>query len=479
MRGRFSILPSTQLHAGTGRCDITPAPGTPQGGWGAQTHQRGLGADMPFYATALVLESGEERVAIVEADAIGFDREWTERILAAITDLTGFPRRRIRFSCSHTHSGPNTFRLATISEGLDMALGYLESLPQRIASAVWQARHNLKPVRAAAGQGACDINVNRRFRDAAHGVVVGRNWGGPANRTVGVVRFDDLDERPVATLLHYACHGTTMGWQTQLFTPDFPGPARQVVERELGGMCLFLQGACANLTPRRGFTGDCALYRKLGTILGLEAARAAWNLETLPRVERLAGVQPSGAPIALYEDVPVDPGPQQLSVVQRSIALPAKQFGPPEELEAQAAALRAEMNRLRREGTPEEIRAATARATEAGWRAEYARNYYGRETIPWELMSIVIGSSIALVSVPGEPFTETAMDIASRSPYRHTFVSGYSNGGFGYIPTAQAFAEGGYETEATPFSAMAADVLAGEAVRLLQEMAAIPAGQQH
>ena len=43
-----------QLLAGTGRVDITPAPGTPQGGWGAQTHQRGLGADLPFYATALV-----------------------------------------------------------------------------------------------------------------------------------------------------------------------------------------------------------------------------------------------------------------------------------------------------------------------------------------------------------------------------------------------------------------------------------------
>lgn len=138
------------------------------------------------------------------------------------------------------------------------------------------------------------------------------------------------------------------------------------------------------------------------------------------------------------------------------------------------------MNSLRNEGgSPDEIRAATAQATQAGWRAEYARNYYGRETIPWELMVITIGSSIALVSVPGEPFTETAMEIASRSPYPHTFVSGYSNGGFGYIPTAQAFAEGGYETEATPFSATAADVLAGEAVRLLREMAAAPAGRQH
>jgi hypothetical protein len=459
-----------QLRAGTGRCDITPSPGTPQGGWGAQTHQRGTGADMPFFATALVLSGGDERVAILDVDAIGFNKEWTDRILDATTELTDIPRSRIRFSCTHTHSGPNTFRLGTISEGLDMALSYLDSLPLRIASAVWQAQQNLIPVRVAAGAGTCDINVNRRFRAPDGSIVVGRNWNGAADRTVRVVRFDDLEENPVATVLHYACHGTTMGWQTELFTPDFPGPARQVVERDVGGTCLFLQGATANLGPRRGFTGDCRVYRRLGTILGLEAAKVAWSIETLPRLERFVGVQPSGAPIALYEDTPVETEPFQLQVVQRTVQLPAKKFRAPEELEAEAVELRVELNRLRKEGTPDQIRVATAAATQAGWRAEYSSNYFGRDTIPWELMVIAVGPSIALVSVPGEPFTETAQAIASQSPFPHTLVSGYSNGGFGYIPTRAAFREGGYEAEATPFSEDAAETLTAEAVRLLNEL---------
>jgi Neutral/alkaline non-lysosomal ceramidase, N-terminal len=461
-----------QLLAGTGRCDITPAPGTPQGGWGAQTHQRGIAADMPFFATALVLSDGEEQVAILDVDAIGFDREWTDRILDATAALTGLPRERIRFSCSHTHSGPNTFRLATISEGLDMALAYLESLPGRIASAAWQAQQNLKPVRVAAGAGSCDINVNRRYRAPDGSIVVGRNWSGVADRTVQVIRFDDLEESPVATIVHYACHGTTMGWQTELFTPDFPGPARRVVELELGGVCLFLQGAAANLSPRRGFTGDCRVYRRLGTMLGLEAAKIAWGIETLPRREEFKEVQPSGAPIAIYEDVAQEPALPRLRVVQQTLQLPAKKFRPPLELEAEAAALRAEMNRLRKEGAVEQIRLATAAATQAGWRAEYSRNYFGCDTVPWELMVIAIGSAIALVSVPGEPFTETAQAIASQSPFPHTLVSGYTNGGFGYIPTRAAFDEGGYETQATPFSEDAAETLTTETVRVLQELAA-------
>jgi len=43
------------LLAGTGRSDITPLPGTPQGGWGAQTHERGPAADMPLYPISIDL----------------------------------------------------------------------------------------------------------------------------------------------------------------------------------------------------------------------------------------------------------------------------------------------------------------------------------------------------------------------------------------------------------------------------------------
>ncbi|HZT28847.1 MAG TPA: neutral/alkaline non-lysosomal ceramidase N-terminal domain-containing protein [Bryobacteraceae bacterium] len=458
------------LLAGTGRCDITPAPGTPQGGWGAQTHQRGVGADMPLYATALVLADSSGQAAIVEADAIGFDWEWTGKILDAIVGLSGIPRERVRFSCSHTHSGPNTFRLATISEGLDMAVAYLESLPTRIASAVWQAQQNLRPVRVAAGSGPCEISVNRRFRAPDGSMVVGRNWAGPVDPTVRVVRLDDLEEKPVAVIVHYACHGTTIAWQDNHYTPDFPGPARSVVEEQVGGACLFLQGAAGNISPRVGFTGDLAVYRRLGRLLGLEAARVALSLDTAARRERLLGVMPSGANIALYADEPAGEEPAVLRVCSRQIKLPARSFRPPEELEAEAAGLREEMNRLRREGREEEVRRATARATQAGWRAGNARLYYGRTHIDWPVQAIRIGP-VALVSAAGEPFIETAGEIAARSPFRHTLVSGYSNGGFGYIPTRQAFAEGGYEVEASPFSPDAAEVLAEEAVRLLQEVA--------
>jgi hypothetical protein len=425
---------------------------------------------MPLYATALVLEKADKAVAIVDLDLIGSETDWSNKIMDAIVGLTGLVRENIRLSWTHTHSGPNTFRLKTITEGLDMVLSYMEGLPLRIASAVWKAQQNLKPVRVSAGSGKCEINVNRRLRLQDGTVVVGRNWDGPADSTVRVVRIDDLNESPMATIVHYACHPTTMAWQCRYFTPDYPGMARQTVEKEIGGLCLFLQGATGNITPRRGFTGDVKVYRHLGFLLGLEAAKVAAGIETLPRQENFQGVLQSGAPIALYEDRPKEPEAANLRVIYRTLKLPIKPTRTPAELEAEAEAARKELERQRSGGHLEEIRAATAKATQAGWRADYARMYHGKTHVDWPLQGIRIGP-VALLAIAGEPFTEINQEIVSRSPFAHTLFSGYSHGGFGYIPARNTYAEGGYEVEASPFSPEAHDVIVKESLAVLEELA--------
>ena len=350
-----------------------------------------------------------------------------------------------------------------------MITDYLNALPLKIGGAVWQAQQNLRPVRIAAGSGACDINVNRRLRLPDGRVVVGRNPDGPVDRTVRVIRIDDHDEHPLATIVHYACHPTIIAWQTKCATPDYPGMARRVVEEQLGGVCLFLQGATGDIGPKRGFTGDLTVYRKFGRLLGLEASKVALGIETLPRREKLTGLQESGATIALFEDEAVEPDPATLDVRSRFLQLPLKAFPHPEIAEAEAARLREELTRLRREGTEADIREATAMATQAGMRADRARLYHGKSEMNWQLQGIRLGP-VALLCIPGEPFTEIGQAIASRSPFAHTLFSGYSNGGFGYLPVASAYAEGGYEVETSPFAPGAAEVVVQQSLLMLTEL---------
>jgi hypothetical protein len=300
-------------------------------------------------------------------------------------------------------------------------------------------------------------------------VVVGKNWDGPVDHTVRVVRFDDLNQNPVATLLHYACHPTIMAWQCQYATPDYPGIARQVVEQQVGGFCLFLQGATGNVGPREGFTGDLKVYRRLGTLLGLEAAKVAISTDTRQRRERLAGVLQSGAPLAIYEEEVTEETPPVLRVLSRRLPLPLTEFRPVEELEAEAGECRKQFEKVVQGGTETEVRAARARVTQANMRAENARLYEGKTHLDWELQGIRVGS-VALLSIPGEPFTEINQQIVSASPFPDTLFSGYSNGGFGYLPVRSAFAEGGYEVQISPFSADAADLVVKEGREMLRAL---------
>jgi hypothetical protein len=51
----------------------------------------------------------------------------------------------------------------------------------------------------------------------------------------------------------------------------------------------------------------------------------------------------------------------------------------------------------------------------------------------------------AFVSLAGEPFVAYALHAQGLRPGPATMVLGYTDGTVGYLPTADAFAEGGYE----------------------------------
>ena len=62
-----------------------------------------------------------------------------------------------------------------------------------------------------------------------------------------------------------------------------------------------------------------------------------------------------------------------------------------------------------------------------------------------------IGDAV-LVALPGEVFLEIGLAIKQQAGPEHVFVVAYSNNcEIGYIPTAAAFPEGGYEVDAAPY----------------------------
>lgn len=464
-------MPS-QLQVGVARVDITPPVGIAHANWGAQKHERAAGIDMDLWATALVFSDGEQTAAIVDLDLGNIQRETADAARDAAAALTGIPREQIRISFTHTHSGPNTISTQTwVSGGAEMVQPYLDSLPSKIAGVIWQAHNAMQPARLAAGSGSCVINVNRRFRNPEGKMIVGVNPDGPVDREVQVLRFDTLAGEPLAVIAHYACHPTIVGPYVDLITPDYPGMVKRVVEATVGGTCLFLQSATGNVGPIEGcITPDTlSTYRRLGRILGAEAARVAVALETQSRQRQYIHTLESGADLAVYEWQPQpDPEPR-LRLKSHTLNLPLREFRPVDELEAEADECHARLQQTLQSGTEAEIRAAAMQAKRSRKQAVRAGLFGGKSHEPLELQVMCI-NDVALLNMPGEPFVEIGQAIKAGSPFARTLFSGYCNGGGGYIPMPYAYDEGGYEAEDTPFAPEAAQVIIDESLSLLHAL---------
>jgi hypothetical protein len=480
-----------RLHAGVARVDITPPVGIAHANWGAASHSRAEGIDLPLWATVLALRDAETGTAavVVDADLLHLSLALAGSMRQAISDLTGVPAAHVRVSATHTHSGP-TLGQTWVEEGAELVAPYTASLPGRIAGAAWAAWRGLVPVRVAAGVGRCEIGVNRRVQAPDGRTVVGRNPSGFFDPAVRVLRLDAVPEddpardsggegRPLVALLHYATHPTLMAHENRLITPDYPGVARRTLEAITGATCLFLQGCAGDIGPAwgitEGHTGDTSYYHRAGKILGAEAARVFLTLETRPYEATFAGVLESGAPLGVYRHVPV-PEPDgtpdgALRVAAATATLPVRPFPTREEGEARAAEAREALATLRREGAPAPaVAEATWQAKRIAQQAGHSRLTDGRSTVEVELQAIRVGQA-ALLGAPMEVFNALGAAVAKGSPFPWTAVSGYSNGSTGYLPTAEAFGPGGYEVEmASPYAPEAGERFVAAATDLLRRL---------
>jgi hypothetical protein len=103
------------------------------------------------------------------------------------------------------------------------------------------------------------------------------------------------------------------------------------------------------------------------------------------------------------------------------------------------------------------LRAGLAWPPELG---EYVRAAPGGVTlvrIPVRFLQI--NREAVLWGAPLELFCQVAMDVRDRSRFPFTFYFGLLDGWLGYLPTGQAFRDGGYEPSTSPFTERAEEDL--------------------
>ncbi|HEY1969318.1 MAG TPA: hypothetical protein VGH89_15310 [Pseudonocardia sp.] len=433
------------FRAGVARAVITPPVGCPLSGFAGRASSMDVHDELT--ATALVLSQAGQRVALVCCDLLELSAGQAGAAREAAARLTGIAAASILVSCSHTHYGPVTRPEEELSgSAAPQVAPYLANLTHLLAGVVAAAARRQVPARLAIARTEAVIGINRRQRTASGAIVLGQNPDGPIDRTVGVLRVDERDGRPLAAVLNHACHGVSLGPECTSITADFPSAARRVLETDTGATCLFLQGAAGDINPLL-MGGDWSHPEALGVALGAQAVTAFHAAQPLE---------------------------VELGTRNVHLNLPVK-------LPASEAAARAELAGIERE----EYARDSGIAGEELWRAhrlakareaiDILAGRTARPRISAEIAAVRLGPRAGLVSAPAEMFTELGSQVVTASPFDTTLFAGYTNGMIGYVPTRAAYAEGGYEvTHGAEVSEQAGENMVAASVDLLGAVAKAP-----
>jgi neutral ceramidase len=268
------------------------------------------------------------------------------------------------------------------------------------------------------GRAPARIGHNRRQRRQDGQMVLGHNPGGPEAPWVDVLRADRADGGPMGLLYAHAAHPVNLrGLEV---SAEYPGYAARFIAKNLdGAVPMFAQACCGdiNCAPMDG------------------------RFETSERQGALLG---SGAVTAALQAEPV--GGAGLAAACRTIALPLM-IPTVEEAERALGVERERLEQARKDGKFTAYQVGNWHEGQVGWAEDYlraAREGNRGQTQAFEIQAMRIGD-LAVVSYPGEMFVTYQLWLDEASPFARTFTLGYTNGCIGYVPTASAYPEGGYE----------------------------------
>jgi hypothetical protein len=405
------------LKSGSAKVDITP----PVGVWLSGYRHRdkpSIGIEDELYAKALVVDDGQNKMAIVSADLLWVPLEITSEVRKKVKDEIGIAEENILICATHTHFGPKIDRITKDwpdAPASEVDKSYVQGLGQKLVDVILAANKDLKEVRLGATKGqVSELSYNRRTKKADGTVEMTFNLPpaspeltfGPIDPEVCILRVENTNGRLVCAIVNFACHPVSGDQDKERFyhiSADYPGYTAKVIEQAEGGVCLFALGTAGNMNPIR--INMAQPRSQTGKALGGEVLR------------RIQFVSTSG-------EAP-------LKAMKKEVVLPVKRDLPAE--------------RVRNEDK-------------------------GKETLTTEIQLLRLGD-IYILGLPGEVLVEIGLGIKKEAGIENLFIVSLSNDTCGYVCPKQAYKEGGYEPgSGTNLAEGAGEIIAQEALKLLSLM---------
>lgn len=272
-----------EIRVGLSTVDITPPIGGLTQGYSSAKPTDGV--HDPISARVMVLESGQERVALVVCDLCVYNSAWLHNRMTAIG-----VDRLLLFN-THTHAGPKLSQddFPTAEEP------WRNTVDQRLLAAINEAKQDTFRGFFKASASQIQLGYNRLVHRGDYSITHFENPEripyGSVDPQVGVIRVTDENQRIRAVLVTYACHPVVLGPRNRKISADYPGVMREIVEQYCGEdcTCIFIQGAGGDVNPLMMARGDdreqdFEVVRVLGEALASEVQRALSFIEDEPGV---------------------------------------------------------------------------------------------------------------------------------------------------------------------------------------------------
>jgi len=447
-----------KLLAGFARMDITPELGVPLAGYYVERISDGVRD--PLEVSASAVSDGEKTAVVVGADLLQLDFSYCLEIRKLVAERKGVDADCVFIACSHTHTGP----VVSKNEGERFKSDrlYDEFLMRRIADTACLAIDDMRPAKVYSGTAVAQrIAFVRRFRMKSGKVQTNPGvWNpeieapiGDVDETVRIVRFTREDADDIA-IVNFGVHPDVIGGCE--VSADYPGFMRRTLEKALDGVkCVFLNGA-------EGDVNHVNVNPVGGDVNGLEMK----SFDAVARGyehSRHMGRRIAGAVIGAWDKL--------TEQEETGVGFGGKTIEIASNREGQVTLERAEeIIRLHESGRDAELEFKKMELTTAVAEAYRIRRLAkGPDHFDLHLSAVRVGN-VALLGIPGEPFTDIGRRVIAGSPFGSTAVCSLANGCEGYFPTYDAYAEGGYEARSSIFASDVADRIVDGAIGLLEEL---------
>lgn len=407
---------------------ITPPVGVGLAGYMNDRPNQGMYDDL--YVKTVIIDNGKVRCGIVVFDLVAVHAELLEVLRQRITEKFGKALHDNLIICAnHTHTGPE-FRKPEMDELTRFAFNRVIDGAVR---AIERAIMNLLPGEIEYGSVYNNpYGFVRRYWMKNGTIVTNPGWGNPDidkpesdfDRTIGIIRIIQ-NGKTAALICNIAQHGDTIGGN--IVSADWYGRFAQEIQHSLKASMPVLV-----VDDASGDINHFDFRQKINQSNYDEAVRvgrgyAAIVLNALDKLEKL--------------------DENEIVVKNSTVTIPHRKLTTEEVAEAQH--ILDTVPDIPKEGDFESQDLANKVPAALRYFANRALECHAKSTPSHDarLTTIEFGKTLAMVSLPGEPFNGIAKAIREASPFKNTFIITLSQSQSGYVPMPECFARGGYEVQ--------------------------------